>query len=131
MKIIYKIFVKTKIFVCFLMITLMSIKRSPFETGIVFKTILKQRSIHSVYFYYVMSVKDSKFILAVWLVFCLFSRKESLTSRIISIGIQFVPKAYKRLPFQNLTKIWDLDFCIFNRGKIIKMRRVESFKVDG
>ena len=87
MKIIYKIFVKTKIFVCFLIVILMSIKRSPFETGIVFKTISKQRSIHSVYFYYVMSVKDIKFILAVWLVFCLFSRKECLTSRIISIGI--------------------------------------------
>ena len=120
MKIIYKIFMKIKISVCFLIFILMSIKRSPFETVILFKTIFEQRFIHSVYFYYVMSVKDIKFILAVWLVFCLFSRKESLTSRTISIGIQFVPKVYKRLPFQNLTKIGDLAFCIFNRRKIIQ-----------
>ena len=51
-------------------------------------------------------------------------------ARIIYIGIWFVSKAYKRLPFPNLTKIGDLDFCIYHRGKIIQMRRVVSFNVN-
>ena len=65
----------TRFFVCLLMIILMSIQRSSFETEIVFKTIFKQRSIHSVYFGNVKSVKNFKFILAYILSF--FSQRKS------------------------------------------------------
>ena len=81
---------------------LMSIKRSPFETGIVFKTISKQRSIHSVYFYYVMSVKDIKFILAVWLVFVFFLEKNASLPELSVLVFSLSPKLIRGY----LSKIW-------------------------
>ena len=65
MKIIYEVFLKTKVFASFPIIKWMSKKRLSIETYIVFKTILKQQYIHLVYICYVMSVDDIKFILAV------------------------------------------------------------------
>ena len=65
-KLVHQVFlVKTGILGYFPIIIFMNIKRSSFETEMVFKTIPKERSTHSVFFYYVMSVKGGKFILAI------------------------------------------------------------------
>ena len=107
-----------------------SIKRSSFETEIVFRTIFMQRSIHLVYFCYVKSfksVKYIKFILAVYFVFCLAKEVSLLELSLLVFSLSPMPI---RLPFPNLTKIGDLDFCIFNREEIIQLRRVEML-LDG
>ena len=90
----------------------------------------KQRSIHLVYFCYVKSfksVKYIKFILAVYFVFCLAKEVSLLELSLLVFSLSPMPI---RLPFPNLKKIGDLDICIFNRGKIIQMRRVEML-LDG
>ena len=127
MRFIHEIFLTTKFFVCFPIIILMSIKRASFQTEIVFKTTIYSFSLFLLS--YDVCQRYQIHSICIVCIMTFFSQRSE--ARIVYIGIWFVSKAYKRLPFPNLTKIGDLDFCILNTWRIIQMRRVVSFDVGG